>query len=278
MRFIFCLVLSINSFLSYSQVIFSKKTRKMALTDTVSKPSSVITYMGKSVTDRKTDAQPSKLSDSQSVKSIKIDPLDVLSDSLFLLLTQDSLRLLTRRVEALKRSGIMSKRWLLRDVPSILPIRILSWSSYRVSSGFGLRYHPITDKLHNHSGIDLPQPLYTSVYATADGWVDRVVFQPQGLGLAVYLRHQSGYATVYGHLIDHSVVVGEFIERGDVIGRVGSTGLSTGPHLHYAVLDRGLPVDPADFCFLLLKAINQQTPKSTRKASSAVEAVSSAVK
>ena len=213
--------------------------------------------MGKAITEIDTARYFYHKIDQDLSGQIRIDTSQILQDSLFRLALDDSLLAVKESLSSLTKGSRVVKHRLLRDIPSILPIRIESWPAFRVSSPFGLRYHPITEKLHNHSGIDLPQPLYTPVYATADGVVNRIVFQPTGLGLAVYLRHESGYVTVYGHLVDHSVEVGEFVERGQQIARVGSSGISTGPHLHYAVLERGLPVDPADFCFLLLDELNK---------------------
>ncbi len=88
------------------------------------------------------------------------------------------------------------------------------------------------------------------MYATADGVVKWVCQQPGGLGLGVCIRHSSGYETLYGHLAGYTVKPGESVRRGAHIGAVGSTGLATGPHLHYAVRYRGHPVDPARYCFL----------------------------
>lgn len=245
------------SVLSYSQVIF---TPKSAIIDTDSlylAPRITVTFMGRSISEADTVRYFYIKADQKLSEQIKTDTLLSLEESLFELSLVDSLREVKGLLSFLRKGSRVDKHDLLRAIPSILPIRIESWSAFRVSSPFGLRYHPITEKLHNHSGIDLPQPMYTPVYATADGIVNRIVYQPAGLGLAIYLRHESGYVTVYGHLVDHGVQVGEFIERGQQIARVGSSGISTGPHLHYSVLERGLPVDPADFCFLLLNEMNK---------------------
>ena len=214
--------------------------------------------MGKAISESDTASHLYRKTDQNLSNQIMTDTSLTLQDSLSRLVLVDSLLAVKVLLSSLTKGSKVVKHRFLRDIPSILPIRIESWSAFRISSPFGLRYHPITEKLHNHSGIDLPQPMYTPVYATADGIVNRIVYQPAGLGLAVYLRHESGYVTVYGHLVDHGVEVGEFVERGQQIARVGSSGISTGPHLHYAVLERGLPVDPADFCFLLLDEMNRE--------------------
>ena len=190
------------------------------------------------------------------------------SDSLMAVMLSDSLAQLRSLVPILEQSLWADSQRLgsnqadlnqmYRTIPSILPVSISSPAQLRVSSAYGQRVHPITGQLRNHAGIDLPQPRLTPVYSTADGIVDRIIWEPGGLGLAIFIAHASGYQTGYGHLEDHSVLVGQPVMRGQVIGRVGSTGLSTGPHLHYTVLAGRLPVDPAGYCFLLVNALNQR--------------------
>ena len=190
-------------------------------------------------------------------------------DSIMVAILEDSLRRLRQQLIPLRQTNkesATSAFELYRSIPSILPVRLRSYEDFRVSSSYGLRVHPISGRLQNHAGIDLPQPRFTPVYATADGVVDRVVWQPNGMGLAVYIVHPSGYQTGYGHLEDHSVLVGEVVRRGQVIGRVGSTGLATGPHLHYTVLAGTQPVDPASYCFLLLNALEESKSRGSRPA------------
>lgn len=141
----------------------------------------------------------------------------------------------------------------LQFVPAIPPVRYDRWQDYRVSSRFGWRQHPIGGDTRLHNGLDLPQPTGTAVFATADGIVKWVCWQPDGLGLGVCIEHPTGYQSIYGHLSAYSVRKGDAVLRGMQIGRVGSSGRSTGPHLHYAVQYRGQPVDPARYCFLWLK-------------------------
>lgn len=187
-------------------------------------------------------------------------------DSLMVAMLEDSLRRVIDQITPLRSASQIAPQSafnLFRTVPSILPVRLSSLREFRISSAYGSRIHPISGRVHHHAGIDLPQPRWTPVYATADGVVDRILWQPGGIGLAIYIVHQSGYQTGYGHLEDHSVLVGESVRRGQVIGRVGSTGLSTGPHLHYTVLAGTVPVDPASYCFLLLNALNE--PKTVRR-------------
>lgn len=235
-----------------------------------------VTYMGQPMADSSADAPGSLTSQTGIPVADSIQGLSVAvarqADSLMALVLSDSLAQLRALVPLLQESMRLpsavrsSNQWdssfpveqMYRTIPSILPVRLKNLAEYRVSSAYGQRVHPITGKLRTHAGIDLPQPRLTPVYATADGVVDRVLWEPDGLGLAVFIAHPSGYQTGYGHLEDHAVLVGQPVRRGDVIGRVGSTGLSTGPHLHYTVLAGSVPVDPAGYCFLLINVINQR--------------------
>ena len=257
MKKVVLLFLSITTYQACGQVIFRNKSLLKAHKDTIGRGQLEVTYMGRALPRTKQPLIESKKTDQQLINTVVNDSLNRLSDSLFVLIAQDSLQILELRLSKINNYKYLKVHALYRDVPSILPVRVQSMDDFRVSSGFGMRWHPIREKLHNHSGIDLPQPLDTPVYATADGIVEKIVWQPEGLGLAIYLRHASGYTTVYGHLAQCLVRHGQLIERGAEIGLVGSTGMSTGPHLHYSVLDRGMPVDPGDFCFLLMKAIQQ---------------------
>ena len=103
------------------------------------------------------------------------------------------------------------------------------------------------------------------MFATADGIVKWISWQPNGLGLAVCLEHPTtGYQSIYGHLSGYAVREGDRVRRGTLIGRVGSTGHSTGPHLHYTILYRGKPVDPARYCFLWMKMARTEELRSIR--------------
>ena len=271
MKYLFQLTLSIVSLNVTGQVIFSTPIPTAVAVDTSlrTRPRLLLTYGGRPADDTTaTLHQPLRnlaqggadgvVFKRPQTRSASIeDSLIRLEDSLMVLLMKDSLALLDRRLKIIRSVRTPRHQYLLRDVPSILPLRIDSWQAYRVSSGFGLRIHPITAQYSNHSGIDFPQPVNTPVYATADGVVSRTVWQPEGLGNAVYIHHDSDYTTVYGHLTDYSVDPGTYVHRGQCIGHVGSTGMSTGPHLHYSVLDRGVPVDPSEFCFLLMKTIRE---------------------
>lgn len=141
----------------------------------------------------------------------------------------------------------------MQFIPAIPPVRFLTWQDYQVSSRFGWRQHPIGGNRRLHTGIDFPQPTGTPVFATAEGVVIWVKWQPDGLGLGICIEHSTGYQSVYGHLSGVSVRAGDRVRRGVLIGKVGSSGRATGPHLHYTILYQGKPVDPSNYCFLWVK-------------------------
>lgn len=112
---------------------------------------------------------------------------------------------------------------------------------------FGWRRHPLAGGSDYHQGIDLAQEEGAPVTATGAGTVIFAGWGEDGLGYTVKIDHGYGFTTVYGHLSSITVREGQPVTRGTLIGKVGSTGVSTGPHLHYEVHLNGQPVDPADF-------------------------------
>ena len=117
----------------------------------------------------------------------------------------------------------------------------------RFGSSFGMRYHPILQVVRPHEGIDLSARRGTPIYATADGVVLQAGYRAGGFGKKVLLDHGFGYRTLYGHCDEVLVKPGQEVKRGEVIARVGSTGLSKAPHLHYEVHVNGRPVDPINY-------------------------------
>jgi murein DD-endopeptidase MepM/ murein hydrolase activator NlpD len=126
-------------------------------------------------------------------------------------------------------------RWA--STPSIWPVK--GW----MTSGFGRRISPFTGEPAMHRGVDISVPENTPMVASANGVVIRAGWDG-GLGNAIKIDHGFGYATMYGHLAKVQVRVGQRVKRGQVIGLVGSTGLSTGPHLHYEVVVNLTPSNP----------------------------------
>jgi murein DD-endopeptidase MepM/ murein hydrolase activator NlpD len=131
----------------------------------------------------------------------------------------------------------------LHDPPSIKPIE----GGFRVNSGFGRRIVPGVNKRKFHSGIDFKAPIGTPVLATADGEVIISKSNKTGYGKHIIIQHDEEFKTLYSHLSELKVEVGDKIKIGDVIGLVGSTGTSTGPHLHYEVIKDGKKVDPEEY-------------------------------
>ncbi|WP_394730384.1 M23 family metallopeptidase [Altererythrobacter sp. GH1-8] len=128
------------------------------------------------------------------------------------------------------------------SIPSRNPLS----NSYRLSSGYGMRNHPVLGRRKAHKGIDLAAPTGTPVYATADGIVTKAKWF-SSYGLYISIDHSADLETRYAHLSKLAVEAGEFVKKGDLIGYVGSTGRSTGPHLHYEVRIDGVAVDPLPF-------------------------------
>ena len=124
------------------------------------------------------------------------------------------------------------------SIPSADPL-----AGFRMTSGYGMREHPILGGRRKHDGVDLASPVGTPVHATADGVVERASWFG-GYGLCVELDHGAHLETRYGHMSRLAVAEGQHVRKGDVIGYVGSTGRSTGPHLHYEVRVNGLAVNP----------------------------------
>lgn len=113
----------------------------------------------------------------------------------------------------------------------------------RLASGFGTRFHPILKVNKMHKGLDFAAKVGTPVYATGDGTVKTAEFN-SGYGNMVVLKHGKSYESLYAHMSRIKVRKGQKIKRGDVIGYIGTTGLSTGAHLHYEIHKDGEPVDP----------------------------------
>jgi murein DD-endopeptidase MepM/ murein hydrolase activator NlpD len=126
-------------------------------------------------------------------------------------------------------------------IPSQRPIQ-----QTNLTSGFGVRSDPFRGGAAMHAGVDMAGPIGTPIYATADGWVGRAGWA-NGYGNLVELEHGRGVETRYGHLSAILVKSGQRIRRGDLIARMGSTGRSTGSHLHYEVRIDGRAVNPIPF-------------------------------
>jgi len=140
--------------------------------------------------------------------------------------------------------------WRQGDRPEYQDVAIPAGSpvdSVNLTSTFGVRTDPFRGSAAMHPGIDLAAPLGTPVYATADGVVDRSEWNDGGYGNLVEIDHGQGIQTRYGHLSQRIAQAGQHVHRGDLIGLMGSTGRSTGSHLHYEVRIDGRAVNPVPF-------------------------------
>ena len=132
-------------------------------------------------------------------------------------------------------------------IPAIQPIS--NKDLKRTASGYGMRIDPIYRVPRFHSGMDFSAKIGTDIYATGDGKVTMAGWK-QGYGNCVMIKHGYGYETLYGHMNKFKVRVGQNVKRGEVIGTVGNTGKSTGPHLHYEVIVKGKYDNPSKYYFM----------------------------
>lgn len=139
----------------------------------------------------------------------------------------------------------------LASIPAIQPLSNKQLT--RIASGFGMRIHPIYGIAKMHNGLDFTAPQGTPIYATGDGQVT-TAGMGTGTGNHVTINHGYGYETEYMHMVRIKARQGQRVKRGEIIGWVGNTGASTGPHCHYEVHINGNPVDPVYFFFNDLNA------------------------
>ena len=142
---------------------------------------------------------------------------------------------------------IKGKEQMIASIPSIQPVK--NRDLEHIASGYGMRIDPVYKVPKFHSGLDFTAPVGTEIYATGDGVVELVEFNYGGYGNQVIINHGYGYKTRYGHMVRTKAHPGQKVKRGEVIGYVGSTGKSTGPHLHYEVLKANDAVNPIYFFY-----------------------------
>jgi murein DD-endopeptidase MepM/ murein hydrolase activator NlpD len=136
---------------------------------------------------------------------------------------------------------------MLMSIPAIQPVS--NKDLERISSGFGYRIHPIYKVAKLHAGLDFAADIGTEIYATGDGIVEKTESALTGYGNSVVIEHGYGFQTRYGHMSKIIIAQGQKVKRGQLIGLVGNTGSSTGPHLHYEVIRNGEKVDPAFYFY-----------------------------
>lgn len=155
----------------------------------------------------------------------------------------DKMAFRSRRIESdlsVLEQKLVAQSQLLASTPSIAPVRGI------LTDGFGGRSDPFTGEPGTHNAIDISSAAGQAVRAPADGIVVKAEWA-NGYGNVIYISHGYGYSTRYGHLSAYAVKPGQHIKRGDIIAYVGSTGRSTGPHLHYEVRLNNNPVNPLEY-------------------------------
>lgn len=188
-----------------------------------------------------------------AVKEEELSQLQSFSSSEIIASTGSMLNELVHRISVQAKSYekiddlVKNKQKMLASIPAIQPVS--NKDLKHIASGFGYRIDPIYKTVKLHTGLDFAAPAGTPIYATGDGTVEDASLSETGYGNHVVVNHGYGYETLYGHMLKIKVHPGEVIKRGDVLGWVGSTGKSTGPHCHYEVIKNGVKVDPVYFFF-----------------------------
>lgn len=195
-----------------------------------------IRHAGVGGVDRYTDIKEKDFSHSEMVLALH-EKVDLLRRKIYIeTKSQDEVVSLAEKKEKLYAA-----------IPAIQPIS--NKQLVAIASGFGWRTHPIYKVKKMHTGIDFAASIGTPIYATADGTIAEVSVKYSGYGKMVEIDHGFGYHTRYAHMHEFVVRPGQNIKRGDLIGYVGNTGLSTAPHLHYEVLIKGDQVDPVHYFY-----------------------------
>lgn len=140
-----------------------------------------------------------------------------------------------------------NKERMLECIPAIQPV--MNKDLKRMASGYGWRIDPIYRTRRFHAGMDFTAPIGTDIFATGNGTIQSVGWE-QGYGNTVKINHGFGYMTLYAHMSKFNVKPGQKVKRGDIIGEVGNTGKSTGPHLHYEVHFKNQVMNPQNYYFL----------------------------
>lgn len=186
-------------------------------------------------------------------QQLEVEKVERMSDNELMRSITSALTNLQQRITVQQQSYedikklIQNKEQLLSHTPAIQPVSNKDLS--RIASGFGYRIDPIYKTPKLHAGLDFAAPQGTPIYATADGTVTTAGNTGNGYGNHVVINHGYGYETLYGHMVRVKAHAGQQVKRGEVIGWVGSTGKSTGPHCHYEVHKYGDKIDPIYFFY-----------------------------
>lgn len=196
---------------------------------------------------------PDSIRTLQAERAEEIAKVEGLPESALIYAIDTTIQKLQVRITAQKKSytellGLVNnKEQLLAATPAIQPVSNKDLS--RIASGFGYRIDPVYKTVKLHAGLDFAAPQGTPIYATADGTIKEAGFSDGGYGNHVVINHGYGYETVYGHMVRVKARQGQKVKRGEIIGYVGSTGKSTGPHCHYEVHKNGQKLDPVYFFY-----------------------------
>jgi murein DD-endopeptidase MepM/ murein hydrolase activator NlpD len=197
------------------------------------------------------DAAAGNLSSLFNIREVSNGTLQEVTD------VQQLAAYLSAAVEPLQelRTILDAQNTLLSEIPSIWPIR---GGIGHISMFFGQNKHPFTGQYYIHKGIDLSTYRQGDpIVATADGQVVTIESEQGGFGNYIIIRHKHGFYTRYAHLLSFRVTTGQRVQQGEIIGYIGNTGLSTGPHLHYEVHIGSDVVDP--FKFITIRSSNSRT-------------------
>jgi murein DD-endopeptidase MepM/ murein hydrolase activator NlpD len=151
---------------------------------------------------------------------------------------------------------VKAKEKMLTAIPAIQPIS--NKTLEKLASGFGYRIDPIYKTPKMHTGLDFAAAQGTPIYATGDGVVNEAGYDDGGYGNHIIINHGYGYQTLYGHMVKIKARRGERVQRGQVVGWVGNTGKSTGPHCHYEVIKNGNKINPIHFFYNDLTATDYE--------------------
>ena len=163
---------------------------------------------------------------------------------------------LSNKYEKFKKNAeeILKNKSKLDYYPFIPPLKTSDF--ILITSGFGWRRHPIYHRQIFHEGIDISAKKGSLVYSTANGTIKKVLYSKYGYGNRILVKHENGYETLYAHLGKIYVKNGDFVKKGQPIGTISSSGLSTGPHLHYEIHKNNIPVNPMGYFYSYLNENN----------------------
>ncbi|MFV0291303.1 MAG: M23 family metallopeptidase [Mangrovibacterium sp.] len=188
----------------------------------------------------------------------RFEQLENLDENELVKISAQKLEILTKQAYVQSKSYeelatlARNKEEMLASIPAIMPVSDKKLKY--LASGYGYRIDPVYKVSKFHQGMDFAAPIGTPIYATGNGVVDRVQILNGGYGKNIIIDHGYGYETMYAHMHTVKVTDGEKITRGQLIGTVGNSGKSTGPHLHYEVRKDGVAMNPQYYYFKDLSA------------------------